>query len=198
MTTRGAICIVAGAVAVIAASVAVCVCVTHRPAEPSGPEAKADTVYRYRTVYRDGPSSAKTWSEGSIQVPVFCTIRETDTVYLERLNTIHDTCYVILEKTHEYYNLEDGRLRVWISGVQPSLDRYEVDFRETVITKPEKAQNNRITIEAAPRFIPSVQMPVTLEYARKFGGFEVFARGGYEFVGRTAIVDVGGRYSIGF
>lgn len=46
---------------------------------------------------------------------------------------IRDSIYVPI--TQQYYERLDGRLRLWVSGYQPQLDRWELDERTAVVTK---------------------------------------------------------------
>lgn len=68
----------------------------------------------------------------------FFTEERTDTVKERQLvpYAVHDTIYVPI--VQRYYEELDGRLRLWISGYRPTLDRFELDERETYITRQKK------------------------------------------------------------
>jgi hypothetical protein len=42
---------------------------------------------------------------------------------------------VYLPREQKYYEENDGRLRLWVSGYDPRLDRWELDERQTTITQ---------------------------------------------------------------
>jgi hypothetical protein len=100
-------------------------------------EQRRDTVTKIVTVYKDAPQPAKTAISGYVAVPAYKFI--TDTVkavqWAEIAIPVHDTTVVYLPREQKYYDEEDGRLKVWISGYEPSLDRYEVSWPETTITQ---------------------------------------------------------------
>lgn len=161
-----------------------------------GGASPVDTVYKYRTVYKSRPEPASISTSGNISVPVLVFMNDGDTTVIQRTETIHDTTYVVLDRTVKYFEEEDGHLRIWISGYQPELECYELDCVEKIVP-PGKALN-RISFEAAVRTMPEAGFPLTLEYSRTVGRFDVFARGGYEPLSRSGIVETGARYSLDF
>ena len=98
-------------------------------------ESSVDTVYRTVTVYKDFPDPVKTTFAGWIPVPRYMFFTDTTEIKVQ-VPVPGDTVtqYVYLPKEQKYYEEEDGKLRMWISGYQPVLDRYEVDWTTTVIT----------------------------------------------------------------
>lgn len=100
-------------------------------------ESKRDTVVRIVTAWKDFPQPAKTAFSGYVSVPAYKFL--TDTVkavqWAEIAIPVHDTTVVYLPREQKYYDEEDGRLKVWISGYEPRLDRYEVSWPETTITQ---------------------------------------------------------------
>lgn len=62
-------------------------------------------------------------------------ISDTDTLTREKEVPyyIHDTIYVPISQS--YYERLDGRLRLWISGYDTSLDRWELDEQTKYITE---------------------------------------------------------------
>lgn len=95
------------------------------------PEPIRDTVVKKIPVYKDFPDPVKTAQVGFIAVPKCYFFLDTVTTLL------HDTIpqFVYLPKEQKYYEEEGGDLRIWISGFQPNLDRYELDRLETTITE---------------------------------------------------------------
>lgn len=99
-----------------------------------GANAKADTVVIYKTKTVAEPQ----FRTQTFQRWAFFTEEQRDTVRERELvpYAVHDTVYVPI--VQRYYEELDGRLRLWISGYQPTLDRFELDERETYITKQKK------------------------------------------------------------
>lgn len=96
-------------------------------------ESKTDTVVKVVPVYKDFPDPVSTASAGFISIPTYAFI--TDTVTQEKLAVIHDTTVVYLPREQKYYEEDEGRLRLWVSGYDPRLDRYELDRIEKVVTQ---------------------------------------------------------------
>lgn len=82
---------------------------------------KIDTVYLYKTSSGQLPQyrfeNFKSWA--------FFTETQTDTVRELVPYAVHDTVYVPI--TQRYYEELDGRLRLWVSGYRPTLDKWELD-----------------------------------------------------------------------
>jgi len=100
-----------------------------------------DTVIKTVTVYKDFPDPVETASAGFIQIPTYKFI--TDTVTQEKLAMLHDTTYVYLPREQKYYKEEEGRLRLWVSGYDPRLDRYELDAETVTITNTVTEKRSR-------------------------------------------------------
>ena len=98
----------------------------------SGIETARDTVTKVVTVYKDFPQETKTTLAGFISVPRYKFF--TDTVMRVETAYLHDTTVVYLPREQKYYEEEEGRLRLWVSGYEPSLDRYELDAVTTTVT----------------------------------------------------------------
>lgn len=95
-------------------------------------ETKTDTVVKVVTVYKDFPQPQQTAQIGYIAVPAYKFI--TDTVNVVETAYLHDTTVLYLPREQKYYEEEEGRLRLWVSGYEPSLDRYEMDAVTTTVT----------------------------------------------------------------
>lgn len=93
---------------------------------------KTDTIIRVVPVYKDFPDPVASASVGFIPIPSYAFI--TDTVTKEHYIPVHDTTVLYLPREQKYYEEDEGRLRLWISGYDPRLDRYELDHIETVVT----------------------------------------------------------------
>lgn len=93
---------------------------------------KTDTVTKVVPVYKDFPDPMSSASAGFIPIPTYKFI--TDTVTQEKISVIHDATTVYLPREHKYYEEDEGRLRLWVSGYDPRLDRYELDHVEKIVT----------------------------------------------------------------
>ena len=110
-----------------------------------------DTTTKIVTVYKDFPDPVKSSMAGVIAVPKYLFL--TDTAHIEvEVPVPGDTVtqYVYLPREQKYYEEEEGRLRMWVSGYEPRLDRYELDAVTTTITNTvyEKPSRWGISISA--------------------------------------------------
>lgn len=96
---------------------------------------RLDTVTRIVTVYKDFPKPQETALSGFVSVPAYKFITDTVTCVETAEIAVHDTTVVYLPRERKYYEEEDGRLRLWVSGYDPSLDRYEISWPETTVTR---------------------------------------------------------------
>jgi len=94
---------------------------------------KRDTVDKIVPIFKDFPQPLKTASIGFVGIPKYKFI--TDTLRETAFIDIHDTTFVYLPREQRYYAEEEGRLRLWVSGYDPKVDRYEIDWIETTITE---------------------------------------------------------------
>ena len=104
---------------------------------------RCDTITKVVSFYKDFPEPAKTAQIGLIKVPSYQFITETEIV-VEK-DYLHDTIpqYIYLPREQKYYEEADGKLRLWISGYDPILDRYEFDQPTTTITTTVKEKASR-------------------------------------------------------
>ena len=95
-----------------------------------------DTVTEVVTIYKDFPQPQKAAVTGFVQVPRYMFL--TDTLKTVEKIVLHDTTVVYLPREQKYYVEADGALRIWVSGYEPRLDRYEFDLTTTTITNTMK------------------------------------------------------------
>lgn len=102
-----------------------------------------DTVIKTVTVYKDFPDPIKTAKVGYIAVPKYLFL--PDSVDRPVPYAVHDTTtqYVYLPREQKYYEEEEGRLRLWVSGYDPRLDRYELDAQVITITNTVTEKRSR-------------------------------------------------------
>lgn len=98
-------------------------------------ESKTDTVTKIVTVFKDYPEPTKTAIVGFVPVPTYKFLTDTVKAVEWAEIAVHDTTVIYLPREQKYYEREEGRLKVWISGYEPSLDRYEISWPETTITQ---------------------------------------------------------------
>ena len=133
---------IAVVLALIGASFLAGKCVSDSLAERESPEVARDTITKVVTVYKDFPNPAKTALSGFIPVPRYMFFTETKEIEVEVPgDTV--TQYVYLPQELQYYEEEDGKLRMWISGYRPVLERYEIDWPTTIITETHKPKPKR-------------------------------------------------------
>lgn len=104
-------------------------------------ETSRDTVVKTVTVYKDFPQPKETALAGFVSVPKYLFI--ADTITAEKAVFLHDTTIVYLPREQKYYEEEEGRLRLWVSGYDPRLDRYELDAQTITITEKTKITPSR-------------------------------------------------------
>lgn len=99
-----------------------------------GANAKVDTMVVYRTKTVTAPAYQ---SQEFVRWAFFTDeVHDTLTQLVPVHDTVTNTIYVPIAQ--RYYEELDGRLRLWISGYQPALDRFELDEKETTITKRKR------------------------------------------------------------
>lgn len=97
-----------------------------------------DTTYITKTLSETLPA-AKSETFQSWKLLVIPNDVETRVDTLHRRDTtrvpvfIHDTLYLPI--TQKYYERLDGRLRLWVSGYEPQLDKWELDERTAIVKK---------------------------------------------------------------
>lgn len=97
-------------------------------------ESKTDTAVRIVTQYKDFPQPAKTALAGLVSVPRYMFLTDTITRVEREEIAAQDTTPVYLPREQQYYEEADGRLRLWVSGYEPRLDRWEMDERQATVT----------------------------------------------------------------
>ena len=105
--------------------------------------AKTDTVVRIVTQYKDFPQPAKTALAGFVPVPRYMFLTDTVTIVQSAQTAAQDTTLVYLPREQQYYEEADGRLRLWVSGYDPRLDRWEMDERQAIVTQTVTPRRSR-------------------------------------------------------
>lgn len=97
---------------------------------------KKDTVYITKTVkeYLSKPDKIdfKHWDYSIPEQYFFTDTVRTKPVF------IHDTLYIPINTY--YYERLNGRLRIWASGYNVSLDKWELDEQHTIISKQKRLE----------------------------------------------------------
>lgn len=139
-----------------------------------------------------------------------------DTVYLDKLkyypvyidseipepqiiyrDSIH---YVLMEKVIKEYKTEEYFAK--ISGVDPNLDYIET-YNKTItntVYVPQKIapKKDYLEFDAEFKYDKMLMAPVTVNIGHRYGPLDVYAGGGYDFITRSAVGQVGAKIQIGF
>lgn len=132
----------------------------------------ADTVYVYKTVGNKAPVAASSvLTKWDISVPK--VFERVDSVFITQYQEVpyyvHDTLYVPIST--KYYEELNGRLRLWISGYQAFLDRWELDEKETYIRRSDKV-SFRVGVGPALIYTPFHKTPIDAGVG-VFGGLTI-------------------------
>ena len=109
-------------------------------------EKTVDTVKKVVPVWRDFPDPVKTVSAGFVALPAYRFLTDTvdrDVNHFVPVYLKDSSDTVFLPREQRFYSEDGGRLRLWVSGVEPSLDRWELDRIETTITETYKPPSKR-------------------------------------------------------
>ena len=133
--------------------------------------------------------------------PVYLTERVIDSIpyYIHVADTISVLAY--LPRTERIY--QDSSYRAVVSGVEPSLDEISVyqktNYIHEVTYIPQKDTRKEF-VELDAKFlwdkVPTA--PVTLNIGHFYGPLTVYAGGGYDFLQKAPIAQVGGRLQFKF
>ena len=171
---------------------------------------QTDTVTKVVTVYKDYPDPMSSVSVGFIPIPTYAFI--TDTVTNEHYINVHDTTtqYVYLPREQKYYEEEEGSLRLWVSGYEPQLDRYELDKKEIYITNTVVVPPPKFVLgigagfganfpEKTISYVPSIELDARYSITQRWdiglvGGYEAPIAGGK--ITPSPFVKMYGRFNI--
>lgn len=133
--------------------------------------------------------------------PVYLTQRVVDSIpyYIHVADTISVLAY--LPRTERTY--KDSAYFVRIAGVEPTLEEISVyqktnTIHEVTYIPREDTRKQFVELDGKVMWnnVPSV--PLTLNYGREIGVFSVYAGGGYDFMQKAPIVQVGARARLKF
>ena len=129
-----------------------------------------DTTTIYDTIYVDKPIPIYTEKivTKEIKVPIYLP---SDTT------TIHDTTYIYLDREIKYYKGE--QYEAWVSGYEPNLDKINIFSKTTQVKETIIPKKNFISLSAGVDISTKVGLPISLEYARNIGYFNLLC--GFEY-----------------
>lgn len=134
--------------------------------------------------------------------PVYLTSTVVDSIpYPVPVPGTTDTVWAQLPKTVREYG--DSTYHAIVSGVNPSLDRIDI-FRKTeyinnTVYIPQKdGRRDFFEVDARVMYSGSPYAPVTANIGRLYGPFEVYAGGGYDFLQKAPLGQVGARLKLKF
>ena len=89
-----------------------------------------------------------------------------------------------------------------ISGVDPNLDYIET-YNKTItntVYVPQKVvpKKDYLEFDAEFKYDKMLMAPVTVNIGHRYGPLDIYAGGGYDFITRSAIGQVGAKIQIGF
>jgi len=145
------------------------------------------TVYKEITAYKPVPFNVYVVDTLRVPVPV---PGKADTLYAE------------LPREHKTY-AEDSLYVCEISGVQPELESITVFqktqyINNTVYVPTKDTRKDYIELDARLMWDKQFLAPVTLNIGHKFGPLDVYAGGGYDFLQKAPIGQVGGKLQFKF
>jgi len=108
---------------------------------------------------------------------------------------------VQLPRTRKVY--QDSTYRAVISGYEPNLDTISVYrktqyINNTVYVPTKDTRKDYIELDARLMWDKQFLAPVTLNIGHKFGPLDVYAGGGYDFLQKAPIGQVGGKLQFKF
>lgn len=148
---------------------------------------RVDTLTLYDTITRLKPVYLTSTVVDSIPYPV--VVHDTDTLWAQLPRTVR-----------EY---GDSTYHAIVSGVEPSLDRIDVYqkteyINNTVYVPTKDTRKDYIELDARLMWDKAPLAPVTVNIGRKFGPLNVYAGGGYDFLQKAPVGQVGTRLRFKF
>ena len=134
--------------------------------------------------------------------PVYLTSTVVDSIpYYAQLPGKKDTVLVSLPRTEREYG--DSTYYALIAGVEPELKRIDVYqkteyINNTVYVPTKDTRKDYIELDARLMWDKQFIAPVTLNIGHKFGPLDVYAGGGYDFLQKAPIGQVGGKLQFKF
>lgn len=147
-----------------------------------------DTIYQFDTITR--------------LKPVYLTSVVVDSIpYYVQLPGKRDTILVNLPRTEREYG--DSTYHAVVSGVEPELKRIDIFqktqyINNTVYISQKDGRKDFFEVDARVMYNGSPYAPVTANIGRIYGPLEVYAGGGYDFMQKAPIVQVGARARLKF
>lgn len=137
------------------------------------------------TVYVDKPKYYPVYIDSEIPEPQI--------IYRD---SVH---YILMEKTIKEYKTEEYFAK--ISGVDPSLDYIET-YNKTItntVYVPQKIapKKDYLEFDAEFKYDKILMAPVTVNIGHRYGPLDIYAGGGYDFITRSAVGQVGIKLQIG-
>lgn len=157
-------------------------------------EPQRDTVVIYKTKSGGGSLPMKEFFKGfDVTIPNMCFLTIPDTLRVPEIVTIHDTVMIYVPLSQQYFEENGGRLRIWTTGYKVSLDKWEVDESETVLTP--KPKYNKLFVEGTAIYDKSPFLPLTVNYGYEKNGLMYYGGAGYDFISKSPVIKVGIRWT---
>ncbi len=133
--------------------------------------------------------------------PYYIVERIVDSITVKVPVVERDTIMVNLPRTQKVY--QDSTYRAVVSGFAPNLDTITV-YRKTqyinnTVYIPQKdGRKDFFEVDARVMYSGSPYAPVTANIGRLYGPLEVYAGGGYDFLQKAPMGQVGARLRLKF
>ena len=103
--------------------------------------------------------------------------------------TISDTTFIYLDKEQKYY--KGDNYEAWVSGYQPNLDKINIFSKTTQVKETILPKKNFISLSAGVDISTKVGFPISLEYARNIGYFNLLCGFEYDILTESKTIKFG-------
>lgn len=130
-------------------------------------------------------------------VPVAVTLMDTILVPVADTIVLHDTTFVVLTREQKYYR--GDRYEAWVSGYQPTLDKFNVFTEDRTITNTvyvRQPYSHQIGFFAQAAYCGRFITPVGVKYEYAGKRWTAGASIGYEPINRNAFIGLDARFNL--
>lgn len=146
-----------------------------------------DTIYQFDTITR--------------LKPVYLTSTVVDSIPYKV--TLHDTTTIVVNLPRTEREYGDSTYYAVVAGVEPELKRIDIFqktqyINNTVYVPTKDTRKDYVELDAKFLYDKMPLAPVTLNIGHFYGPLAVYAGGGYDFLQKAPIVQVGARARLKF
>lgn len=160
------------------------------------PASAPDTVTIYKTrAGLDAYVKKIEFDHWDLTIP---SLSFTDTVYTEPIvKIVKDTVRVYVPISNQYFELDEGRVRLWTSGYKVNINSWEVDERTNFVNPPFKHHHIWIGADGYINNNPRLVISANYGYTTKWG-LTLSGGVGYEPLSKQFEARVGLNWGLGF